>query len=92
MRGPAPQDVRTRDTIPASPLRQQNSRHVLQRCQGRQIPPKGTLDTAELFGGYGFVKDYLVEKLFRDAKIGQIYEGTNNLQLQTSAKQVLGIG
>ena len=42
-----------------------------------------------LFGGYGFVKDYPVEKLFRDSKIGQIYEGTSNLQLQTIAKQLL---
>ena len=44
----------------------------------------------QLFGGYGYVKDYPVEKLFRDAKIGQIYEGTSNLQLQTIAKQILG--
>ena len=43
-----------------------------------------------LFGGNGFVKDYPVEKLYRDAKIGQIYEGTTNLQLQTIAKQILG--
>ena len=43
-----------------------------------------------LHGGYGFVKDYPVEKLYRDAKIGQIYEGTSNLQLQTIAKQILG--
>jgi alkylation response protein AidB-like acyl-CoA dehydrogenase len=43
-----------------------------------------------LFGGNGFVKEYPVEKLFRDAKIGQIYEGTTNLQLQTIAKQLLG--
>jgi alkylation response protein AidB-like acyl-CoA dehydrogenase len=43
-----------------------------------------------LFGGNGFVKEYPVEKLFRDAKIGQIYEGTSNLQLQTIAKQILG--
>src|SRR5579862_5910834 len=43
-----------------------------------------------LFGGYGFVKDYPVEKLYRDAKIGQIYEGTSNLQLQTIAKHILG--
>lgn len=42
-----------------------------------------------LFGGYGFVKDYPVEKLYRDAKIGQIYEGTSNLQLVTIAKQML---
>jgi alkylation response protein AidB-like acyl-CoA dehydrogenase len=43
-----------------------------------------------LFGGYGFVRDYPVEKLYRDAKIGQIYEGTSNLQLQTIARQILG--
>ena len=43
-----------------------------------------------LFGGYGFVKDYPVEKLYRDAKIGQIYEGTSNLQLDTIARQLLG--
>jgi alkylation response protein AidB-like acyl-CoA dehydrogenase len=43
-----------------------------------------------LYGGYGFVKEYPVEKLYRDAKIGQIYEGTSNLQLLTIAKQILG--
>jgi alkylation response protein AidB-like acyl-CoA dehydrogenase len=43
-----------------------------------------------LHGGNGFVKEYPVEKLFRDAKIGQIYEGTTNLQLQTIAKQIMG--
>ena len=42
-----------------------------------------------LLGGNGFVKEYPVEKFFRDAKIGQIYEGTSNLQLQTIAKQIL---
>ena len=43
----------------------------------------------QLFGGYGYTKDYPVEKLYRDAKIGQIYEGTSNLQLQTIAKEIL---
>jgi alkylation response protein AidB-like acyl-CoA dehydrogenase len=43
-----------------------------------------------LHGGNGFVKDYPVEKLYRDAKIGQIYEGTTNLQLETIAKQIVG--
>ncbi len=43
-----------------------------------------------LYGGYGFVKDYPVEKLYRDAKIGQIYEGTSNMQLMTIAKHLLG--
>lgn len=43
-----------------------------------------------LFGGNGFVKEYPVEKLYRDAKIGQIYEGTSNMQLGTIAKGILG--
>ena len=43
----------------------------------------------EVFGGYGFVKDYPVEKFFRDSKIGKIYEGTSNMQLATIAKMVL---
>jgi alkylation response protein AidB-like acyl-CoA dehydrogenase len=43
----------------------------------------------QLFGGYGYTKDYPVEKLYRDAKIGQIYEGTSNMQLQTIAKLLL---
>jgi len=43
-----------------------------------------------LYGGYGYVKDYPVEKLWRDVKIGQIYEGTSNMQLMTIAKQIMG--
>ncbi len=43
----------------------------------------------ELYGGYGYVKDYPVEKYYRDAKIGQIYEGTSNMQRQTIAKLLL---
>src|SRR5918993_544037 len=42
----------------------------------------------ELFGGYGYVKDYPVEKFWRDSKIGSIYEGTANMQLQTIAKLI----
>jgi alkylation response protein AidB-like acyl-CoA dehydrogenase len=42
-----------------------------------------------LFGGYGYVRDYPVEKFYRDCKIGQIYEGTSNMQKQTIAKMLL---
>ena len=55
-----------------------------------EVAERVTSLAVNLFGGYGFVKDYPVEKLYRDAKIGQIYEGTSNLQLQTIAKQMLG--
>lgn len=55
-----------------------------------QVAERVTSLAVQLFGGYGYVKDYPVEKFFRDAKIGQIYEGTSNMQLQTIAKQLLG--
>jgi alkylation response protein AidB-like acyl-CoA dehydrogenase len=43
----------------------------------------------EIYGGYGFTKDYPIEKFFRDSKIGKIYEGTSNMQLATIAKLVI---
>jgi alkylation response protein AidB-like acyl-CoA dehydrogenase len=55
-----------------------------------EVAERVTSLCVNLYGGYGYVKDYPVEKLYRDAKIGQIYEGTSNLQLQTIAKQILG--
>ncbi len=54
-----------------------------------QAAQKITSLTIDLFGGYGFTKEYPVEKLFRDAKIGTIYEGTSNMQLITIARQLL---
>ncbi len=48
-----------------------------------------TSKAIELFGGYGYVKDYPVEKFWRDSKIGSIYEGTSNMQLQTIAKLIM---
>ena len=54
-----------------------------------EVAERVTSLCVNLYGGYGFVKDYPVEKLYRDAKIGQIYEGTSNLQLETVAKQIL---
>jgi alkylation response protein AidB-like acyl-CoA dehydrogenase len=54
-----------------------------------EVAERATSLAINLYGGYGFVKDYPVEKLWRDAKIGQIYEGTSNMQLQTIAKQIL---
>jgi butyryl-CoA dehydrogenase/short/branched chain acyl-CoA dehydrogenase len=54
-----------------------------------QVAERVASKAVEIFGGYGFVKDYPVEKLYRDAKIGSIYEGTSNMQLATIAKQVL---
>jgi alkylation response protein AidB-like acyl-CoA dehydrogenase len=43
----------------------------------------------DLFGGYGYTKEYPVEKYWRDSKIGAIYEGTSNMQLQTIGKLLL---
>ncbi len=54
-----------------------------------QVAERVTSRCVELFGGYGYTKEYPVEKFYRDAKIGTIYEGTSNMQLNTIAKQLL---
>ncbi len=54
-----------------------------------QVAERVTSLGIELFGGYGYTKDYPAEKFWRDAKIGTIYEGTSNMQLQTIAKAIL---
>jgi alkylation response protein AidB-like acyl-CoA dehydrogenase len=54
-----------------------------------QVAERVTSLAIEIYGGYGFTKDYPVEKYWRDAKIGKIYEGTSNMQLATIAKMVL---
>ena len=54
-----------------------------------QVCERVTSLCVELYGGYGYTKDFPVEKFYRDAKIGTIYEGTSNMQLQTIAKQIL---
>ncbi len=55
-----------------------------------QVAERVTSLCVELFGGYGYTKEYPVEKFYRDAKIGTIYEGTSNMQLHTIAKLILG--
>ena len=54
-----------------------------------QVADRITSACLELFGGYGYSKEYPAEKYYRDAKIGTIYEGTSNMQLQTIAKALL---
>jgi alkylation response protein AidB-like acyl-CoA dehydrogenase len=54
-----------------------------------QVCERTTSLCVELLGGYGYTTDYPVEKFYRDAKIGTIYEGTSNMQLQTIAKALL---
>jgi alkylation response protein AidB-like acyl-CoA dehydrogenase len=54
-----------------------------------EVAEKVSSMAVDLFGGYGYVKDYPVEKYYRDSKIGKIYEGTSNMQLQTIAKIIL---
>jgi butyryl-CoA dehydrogenase/short/branched chain acyl-CoA dehydrogenase len=57
-----------------------------------QVAERVTSLAIEIYGGYGFSKDYPVEKYWRDSKIGKIYEGTSNMQLATIAKLVLAGG
>ncbi len=62
---------------------------AMAKLYASQVCERVTSLCVELFGGYGYTKDYPVEKFYRDAKIGAIYEGTSNMQLQTIAKGLL---
>ncbi|MDX2149312.1 MAG: acyl-CoA dehydrogenase [Bryobacteraceae bacterium] len=62
---------------------------AMAKFQASQIAETTASRAVEVLGGVGFTKDYPVEKLYRDAKIGRIYEGTSNLQMATIAKQIL---
>ena len=63
---------------------------AMAKLYSSQIAETVASRAVEIFGGVGFTKDYPVEKLYRDAKIGRIYEGTSNMQMMTIAKQLLG--
>ncbi len=62
---------------------------AMAKLYSSQVAERVTSLAVELYGGYGYTKDFPVEKYWRDAKIGAIYEGTSNLQLQTIAKYLL---
>jgi alkylation response protein AidB-like acyl-CoA dehydrogenase len=62
---------------------------AMAKLYGSVVAEKVSSEAVNLYGGYGYVKDYPVEKFFRDCKIGQIYEGTSNMQKQTIARLLL---
>ena len=62
---------------------------AMAKLYASQVAERVSSLAVELFGGDGYTKDYPVEKFYRDAKIGAIYEGTSNMQLQMIAKAVL---
>ncbi len=64
---------------------------AMAKLYASKVAEKVTSMAIDLYGGNGFTKEYPVEKFWRDAKIGQIYEGTSNMQLQTIAKIELGL-
>jgi alkylation response protein AidB-like acyl-CoA dehydrogenase len=61
---------------------------AMAKLYSSRVAEKVSSKAIEMYGGYGFVKDYPVEKFWRDSKIGAIYEGTSNMQLQTIAKLI----
>ena len=63
---------------------------AMAKLYSSRVAERVSSKTIELYGGYGYVKDYPVEKYWRDSKIGAIYEGTSNMQLQTIAKLIIG--
>jgi alkylation response protein AidB-like acyl-CoA dehydrogenase len=63
---------------------------AMAKLHSSRMAQKVTSLCIDLYGGYGFTREYPVEKFYRDSKIGTIYEGTTNMQLQTIAKMLLG--
>ena len=59
------------------------------KCFASDMAMKVTTDAVQIFGGYGYTKDYPVERMMRDAKLAQIFEGTNQIQRVVIAKQLL---
>jgi alkylation response protein AidB-like acyl-CoA dehydrogenase len=59
------------------------------KCFAGDIAMKAATDAVQVFGGYGYSKEYPVEKLMRDAKVMQIYEGTNQIQRLIIARHLL---
>ena len=62
---------------------------AMAKVYSSQAAQRTTSQAIDLFGGYGFTREYPVEKFYRDSKIGTIYEGTSNMQLQTIARGLL---
>ena len=60
------------------------------KCFAADVAMQVTTDAVQLLGGYGYTKDFPVERMMRDAKITQIYEGTNQIQRMVIAKRLLG--
>ena len=60
------------------------------KAYGADAAMRASTDAVQIFGGYGYTKEYPVEKLMRDAKLLQIYEGTSQIQRMVIARQVLG--
>ena len=62
---------------------------ALRKCFASDVAMRVTTDAVQVFGGYGYAKDYPVERFMRDAKITQIYEGTNQIQRMVVARNLL---
>lgn len=63
---------------------------AMAKCFGSDVAMKTALEALQIFGGYGYMKDYPIEKLVRDAKLLQIYEGTNEIQRLVISREVVG--
>jgi alkylation response protein AidB-like acyl-CoA dehydrogenase len=62
----------------------------MSKCFAADVAVQVTIDAVQVFGGYGYMRDYPIEKYMRDAKITQIYEGTNQIQREEISKIMIG--
>ena len=88
-RGRAPAHLRRRRASPSAATPDLTFFGAAAKCFASDVAMEVTTDAVQLLGGYGYTRDYPVERMMRDAKITQIYEGTNQVQRIVMARQLL---
>jgi butyryl-CoA dehydrogenase len=76
--------------IDAGPAARPTMYSAMAKCFASDVAVQVTTDAVQIFGGYGYMRDYPIEKYMRDAKITQIYEGTNQIQRDEISKALIG--
>jgi alkylation response protein AidB-like acyl-CoA dehydrogenase len=75
--------------IDSKPNEKVTAYSAMSKCWASDVAMEVTTNAVQVFGGYGYMKEYPVEKMMRDAKITQIYEGTNQIQREEMSKVLI---
>ena len=76
--------------VDSGPAERPTMYSAMSKCFAADVAMEVTINAVQVFGGYGYMRDYPIEKYMRDAKITQIYEGTNQIQREEISKVLIG--